>query len=55
MTSLLKFVIGAIVILIILGMAINSCESKKVCDVATGKQCQYENTCAPLLLDLIFN
>lgn len=46
---------GALLILIIIGMAIQSCTSQEVCDVATGAQCQYESTCHPLLFDIILN
>lgn len=48
--------VGIIIcVLIFLGLAIKSCDSKKTCDTETGLQCQYESTCRPILIDLIFN
>jgi hypothetical protein len=46
---------GVLVILIILGMAIQSCESNETCDVINKNQCQFESTCKPLLFDIVLN
>lgn len=54
MKNLKTYILAAVGVLFVLGMAISSCDSKKVCDVATGLECQWESTCRPLLIDLIF-
>ena len=54
MKKILSYIFGILVVFIILGMAIKSCETKETCDVLTGDECQYVSDCSPLLIDLIF-
>jgi len=43
-----------LVVLLILGFVIESCEAEKVeiCDASTG-ECEFSSTCRPLILDLL--
>jgi hypothetical protein len=53
MRKIASWIGGIIVLLVILGMGIQSCTSKQVCD-QNGLDCQPESECVPLLLDLIW-
>jgi len=44
-----------LILLIILGTTIQSCESNETCDVINKDQCQFESTCKPLLFDIVLN
>lgn len=48
------YIVAIVFVLILLGMGVQSCTSKEMCDVATGQECQYESKCKPLLLNLLF-
>ena len=50
-----KYALIILVSIIVLGLAIKSCQSKETCDFATGQECHYESTCNPLLIDLILS
>jgi|GEM_PF-4827805 len=50
----LLYLLTALVIVIVAGMVIESCDSEKieVCDTTTG-ECHFESSCRPLLFDLL--
>jgi len=48
-----SYIAAVVVMIVIAGMAMRSCESKKVCAESSPEDCTYISECKPLLLDAL--